>query len=170
MKCTSRSLDSFIVVLILTVFASADGPGYHVTNTFQARRRRRLGLSHTRQRFPAPIYIQRHACDCDECRFRNSRGRYSRHAGSSWNCAGSRPRRGFVSNGREGTVTIFDLKSLKLISKVKIGENPDAILYDPSTKRVFTLTAEVTIRPPLTRQTAMCSPRSNSMETRIRSQ
>src|SRR6202051_234448 len=46
--------------------------------------------------------------------------------------------RGFVSNGREGTVTIFDLKSLKVISKVKAGDNPDAILYDPATKRVFT--------------------------------
>jgi hypothetical protein len=47
--------------------------------------------------------------------------------------------RGFTSNGREGTVSIFDLKTLALISKVKdVGENPDAILYDPATKRVFT--------------------------------
>ena len=46
--------------------------------------------------------------------------------------------RGFVSNGREGTVTIFDIDSLKLIAKVKVGDNPDAILYDPATKRVFT--------------------------------
>lgn len=46
--------------------------------------------------------------------------------------------RGFISNGKEGTVTIFDLKTLKPITKVKAGENPDAILYDPATKRVFT--------------------------------
>ena len=47
--------------------------------------------------------------------------------------------RGFTSNGREGTVTIFDLKTLAPIGeKVKAGENPDAILYDPATKRVFT--------------------------------
>jgi DNA-binding beta-propeller fold protein YncE len=46
--------------------------------------------------------------------------------------------RGFVSNGREGTVSIFDLKTLATISKVKAGENPDAILYDPATQRVFT--------------------------------
>jgi DNA-binding beta-propeller fold protein YncE len=45
--------------------------------------------------------------------------------------------RGFISNGREGTVTIFDIQSLKLINKVKAGENPDAILYDPASKRVF---------------------------------
>lgn len=47
--------------------------------------------------------------------------------------------RGFSSNGREGTVSIFDLATLKPISKVQnVGENPDAILYDPATKRVFT--------------------------------
>jgi DNA-binding beta-propeller fold protein YncE len=47
--------------------------------------------------------------------------------------------RGFTSNGREGSVTIFDLKTLAPITKVKaVGENPDAILFDPATKRVFT--------------------------------
>jgi YVTN family beta-propeller protein len=46
--------------------------------------------------------------------------------------------RGFVSNGREGTVSIVDIKTLATSSKVKVGDNPDAILYDPATKRVFT--------------------------------
>lgn len=46
--------------------------------------------------------------------------------------------RGFTSNGRENTVSIFDMKTLKTVSKVKVGENPDAILYDPASKRVFT--------------------------------
>lgn len=46
--------------------------------------------------------------------------------------------RGFVSNGREGTVSIFEIKTLKVLTKVKVGENPDAILYDPASMRVFT--------------------------------
>lgn len=46
--------------------------------------------------------------------------------------------RGFVSNGHEGTVSIFDMKTLATIAKVKAGDNPDAILYDPFTRRVFT--------------------------------
>jgi DNA-binding beta-propeller fold protein YncE len=46
--------------------------------------------------------------------------------------------RGFTSNGREGTVSIFDIKTLATSSKVKVGDNPDSILYDPATKRVFT--------------------------------
>ena len=46
--------------------------------------------------------------------------------------------RGFTSNGKAGTATIFDLASLAVIGTVKTGDDPDAILYDPSTKRVFT--------------------------------
>ena len=46
--------------------------------------------------------------------------------------------RGFTSNGRANTSTIFDLKTLKVLGQVKTGENPDAILYDPASKRVFT--------------------------------
>ena len=46
--------------------------------------------------------------------------------------------RGFISNGRSSVITIFDLKTLKVLDTVKsTGENPDAILYDPATKRVF---------------------------------
>src|SRR6202166_2311840 len=46
--------------------------------------------------------------------------------------------RGFTSNGKSNTLTIFDLKTLKSISTVKAGgQNPDAIYYDAGTKRVF---------------------------------
>ena len=46
--------------------------------------------------------------------------------------------RGFTSNGREDTVSVFDLKSLAVERKIKVGSGPDAILYDPFSKRVFT--------------------------------
>lgn len=47
--------------------------------------------------------------------------------------------RGFTSNGRDSSVTIFDYKTLATIAVVKIpARNPDAILYDPATRRVFT--------------------------------
>jgi DNA-binding beta-propeller fold protein YncE len=45
--------------------------------------------------------------------------------------------RGFVSNGQNATVTIFDLKTLKRISDVPTGKKPDAIIYDSATGRVF---------------------------------
>jgi DNA-binding beta-propeller fold protein YncE len=47
--------------------------------------------------------------------------------------------RGFTSNGRANTVTVFDLKTLKTQGTVKAGTNPDAIVYDPASNRVFTM-------------------------------
>ncbi|GET22024.1 YncE family protein [Prolixibacter denitrificans] len=47
--------------------------------------------------------------------------------------------KGFISSGRDSMVAIFDLKTLKVIKKVKVtGANPDAILYDPFSNKVFT--------------------------------
>src|SRR5689334_17894968 len=47
--------------------------------------------------------------------------------------------RGFTSNGRANTVTIFDLKTLKPIGQpVKTGDNPDGIRYEPVSGRVLT--------------------------------
>ena len=47
--------------------------------------------------------------------------------------------RGFVSAGRANIAVIFDIKSLKTLGTVKTDANPDAIVYDAVTKRVFTL-------------------------------
>jgi DNA-binding beta-propeller fold protein YncE len=46
--------------------------------------------------------------------------------------------RGYTSNGKADTSTIFDLKTLNILGQVKTGANPDAIVYDPASKRVFT--------------------------------
>jgi DNA-binding beta-propeller fold protein YncE len=47
--------------------------------------------------------------------------------------------KGFISNGRDTSVTIFDLQTLRVITKVRVtGNNPDAILYDPFSHKVFT--------------------------------
>jgi DNA-binding beta-propeller fold protein YncE len=46
--------------------------------------------------------------------------------------------RGFTSNGRANSITIFDLTTLKTIQTVKIpGQEPDAIFYDAASNRVF---------------------------------
>lgn len=45
----------------------------------------------------------------------------------------------FISCGRDSSVVIVDLKTLSFIAKVKVtGANPDAILYDPYSNKVFT--------------------------------
>ena len=47
--------------------------------------------------------------------------------------------RGFSTNGREDTVSIIDLKTLKTLQKVPTGATPDAVLYDPSTQEVYSM-------------------------------
>ncbi len=49
---------------------------------------------------------------------------------------------GFTSNGREDTVSVFDLKSLAVEKKINVGSGPDAILYDPFSERVFTFNSK----------------------------
>jgi YVTN family beta-propeller protein len=45
--------------------------------------------------------------------------------------------RGFISATDPGSVTIFDLKTLAVIEKVRVGDYPNGIIYYPKTKRVF---------------------------------
>ena len=47
--------------------------------------------------------------------------------------------RGYISNGRSNTVTVFELSTLNRVADWKTtGDGPDAILYDRATHRVFT--------------------------------
>jgi len=46
--------------------------------------------------------------------------------------------RGITSNDNASTATIFDLKTLRVLGQVKTGSNPDAIIYDSFSRKVFT--------------------------------
>lgn len=47
--------------------------------------------------------------------------------------------KGYISNGRSDTVTVFNLKTLKVTGNIHVpGKNPDAIIYDPFSQRIFT--------------------------------
>jgi YVTN family beta-propeller protein len=50
--------------------------------------------------------------------------------------------RGFITAGKADSVIVFDLKTLKPIAQVKTGKKPDAIIYDPATKRVFAMNGD----------------------------
>lgn len=45
---------------------------------------------------------------------------------------------GFTSNGTTNTVSVFDLKTLKVSNTIEVGTKPDAILYLPTTHQVVT--------------------------------
>jgi YVTN family beta-propeller protein len=46
---------------------------------------------------------------------------------------------GFATNGRAGTVTVFDTKTLKPTDEIKAGENPDAVIYDKYSNRILVM-------------------------------
>lgn len=46
--------------------------------------------------------------------------------------------RGFISCSDPGSVIIFDLKTLAILDKVRVGDDPNGIIYDHKIKRVFT--------------------------------
>ena len=46
--------------------------------------------------------------------------------------------RGFISCSDPGSVIIFDLKTLAVIDKVPVGADPNGIIYDHKTRRIFT--------------------------------
>ena len=50
--------------------------------------------------------------------------------------------RGFITDGGQGKVVIFDLKTLKLIGEAKADTDADSIVYDPMSKRVFAMNGD----------------------------
>jgi YVTN family beta-propeller protein len=44
---------------------------------------------------------------------------------------------GFISSGGENKVSVFDLKTLKVLTKIETGGNPDSIFFHPATHTVF---------------------------------
>jgi DNA-binding beta-propeller fold protein YncE len=47
--------------------------------------------------------------------------------------------RGFISDGAQGKVIIFDLKTLKVTGEAKADKDADCVIYDPFSKRVFVM-------------------------------
>ena len=49
---------------------------------------------------------------------------------------------GFVTSGADSTVTMFDLKTLKVLARTVAAVDDDGILYDPATKHIFTMNGD----------------------------
>ena len=45
--------------------------------------------------------------------------------------------RGFTTNGREATVSVFDTNTLKTLKKITVAADPDFVFYDANADRVF---------------------------------
>jgi YVTN family beta-propeller protein len=52
--------------------------------------------------------------------------------------------RAYITSGKDNTVRVVDLKTLKELSQVATGAKPDAIVYDPASKKVFAFNHDTT--------------------------
>jgi YVTN family beta-propeller protein len=78
--------------------------------------------------------------------------------------------KGYTSNGRLNTVTVFDLKSLQALSQIPVGENPDAIMYEPFTKTIITCNGrskDLSIIDPVTEKVVATIPMGGKPETAV---
>ncbi|MGB9433685.1 MAG: hypothetical protein WBQ89_15695 [Candidatus Acidiferrum sp.] len=50
--------------------------------------------------------------------------------------------RGYISAGKADAVVAFDLKTLKPLGEIKVGKKPDAIIYEPLTKRIYVMNGD----------------------------
>jgi YVTN family beta-propeller protein len=50
--------------------------------------------------------------------------------------------RGYISAGKADSAIAFDLKTLKPLGEIKVGKKPDAIIYEPATKRIYVMNGD----------------------------
>jgi YVTN family beta-propeller protein len=77
---------------------------------------------------------------------------------------------GYTSNGRLNTVTVFSLKNNEVLAQIATGQNPDAIMYEPFTKKIITCNGrshDLSVIDPATRQVTSTITVSGKPETAV---
>jgi DNA-binding beta-propeller fold protein YncE len=67
---------------------------------------------------------------------------------------------GFATSGNDQSVVMFDLKTFKSLGRIPAAEDADAILYDPTSNRVFTLNGDA-------HSSTVIDPRAGTLITNI---
>ncbi len=78
--------------------------------------------------------------------------------------------KGYTSNGRSNDVTVFDLNTNAVITKIATGENPDAIFYEEFAKRIITCNGkskDLSIIDPTTNKVVATIPVGGKPETAV---
>jgi DNA-binding beta-propeller fold protein YncE len=141
MKTTAILIASVLVALLVAAAVAASAPGYHIMNTWKLGGQG--GWDYVKVDSDARrLYIARATrvmvIDADSGK---PIGEIADTPGVHGVALVQEIGKGFASNGGEDTVSVFDLQSLKTLNKIKVGKRPDAIWYDPASKRVFTFNA-----------------------------
>jgi hypothetical protein len=57
--------------------------------------------------------------------------------------------RGFISDGQDGSVTVFDLKTYQVLGKVKANVDADGIIYDPVSRKILVVCGDAGVLVPI---------------------
>jgi DNA-binding beta-propeller fold protein YncE len=57
--------------------------------------------------------------------------------------------RGFITDGRDGSVVVFDLKTFEVLGKVKAANDADGIIYDPACRKVLVSCGDANVMVPI---------------------
>jgi YVTN family beta-propeller protein len=78
--------------------------------------------------------------------------------------------KGFTSNGKLNTVTVFDIHTNAVLAQIKTGLGPDAIMFDPFSKKIITCNGhgkDISIIDPATDSVVATIPLSGKPETAV---
>jgi DNA-binding beta-propeller fold protein YncE len=57
--------------------------------------------------------------------------------------------RGFITDGKDGSVTVFDLKTSEVLGKIKAEEDADGVIYDPASRKVLVSCGDAGVMVPI---------------------
>lgn len=57
--------------------------------------------------------------------------------------------RGFITDGEDASVTIFDLKNYAVLGKIKTAEDSDGVIYDPASDKVLVVCGDAGVMIPI---------------------
>jgi DNA-binding beta-propeller fold protein YncE len=57
--------------------------------------------------------------------------------------------RGFITDGQDASVTVFDLKSFSVLGKIKAADDADGVIYDPSSGKVLVVCGDAGVLIPI---------------------
>jgi YVTN family beta-propeller protein len=78
--------------------------------------------------------------------------------------------KGYTSNGRLNNVTVFDCKTTNVLQQIATGQNPDAIMFDPFSKKIITCNGrshDLSIIDPVTATVVATIPLEGKPETAV---
>jgi YVTN family beta-propeller protein len=137
MKNTFRSLVITATLLAACNYLYAQGSGYHVLNTFHIQSSGRWDYIAV-----SPVTDNIYVSHMTQVNILNkntgdSVGMIPNTEGIHGIAFAPAFKKGFTSNGKINTVTVFDINTNAVLAQIKTGENPDAIMYDTHSKKVY---------------------------------